>query len=144
MLSASRCRKKLFRNIKYEIILEVTICRHVKKNIGDFAVTKEWSGKTTKTVCFTKEKYPTTNQALARRDGRLFCKKRVMVKAGIPPTISEEIVRRVLWNTDLKCTHFQRKGIMSKNDLKLRLKFARKPVVLEGVELNLLKSAHYY
>ena len=35
--------KNLFRNIKYEIILEVkvTICRHMKKSIGDLEVSKE-------------------------------------------------------------------------------------------------------
>ena len=49
-----------------------------------------------------------------------------MVKAGIPPSISEETVRKVLQKTDLKWTHFQRKGILTKNDLKLRLTFARK------------------
>ena len=67
-----------------------------------------------------------TNQALARRDGKLFCKRRVMGKAGIPPSISEETVSKVVQKTDLKWTHFQRKEIRSKNDLKLRLKFARK------------------
>ena len=30
---------------------KATICRHMKKNIGDLVVTKEQSGKTTKTVC---------------------------------------------------------------------------------------------
>ena len=49
-----------------------------------------------------------------------------MVKAGIPSSISEDTVHKLLQKTDLKWTHFQRKGIMSKNDLKLRLKFARK------------------
>ena len=53
-------------------------------------VRKEYSRKTTKTVCLTKEKYLTTNQALVRRDGKFFCKKRVMVKPRIPPSISEE------------------------------------------------------
>ena len=47
-----------------------------------------------------------------------------MVNAGIPPSISEETVRRILGNTDLKWTHFQRKVILTKNDLKLTLKFA--------------------
>ena len=65
-----------------------------------------------------------TNQEPARRDGKLFCKKRVMGKAGIPPSISEETVCKVVKNTDLKWTHFQKKGILTKNDLKLRLKFA--------------------
>ena len=49
-----------------------------------------------------------------------------MVKAGILPSVSKETVHRVLRVSDLKWTHFQRKGIMSKNDLKLRLKFVRK------------------
>ena len=63
---------------------------------------------------------------MARRDEKPFCKKKVMVKAGIPPSISEEIVRKVLQKTDLKWTHFQSKGILTQNDLKLGLKFAQK------------------
>ena len=54
-----------------------------------------------------------------------------MVKAGILPSISEQTVRRVLRKAGLKWTHVQRNGILTKNDLKLRLKFARK------VRLNL-------
>ena len=34
--------------------------------------------------------------------GNFFCKKRVMVKVGIPPSISEERIRRLLQKTDLK------------------------------------------
>ena len=49
-----------------------------------------------------------------------------MVKAGIRLSVTEETVRRVLRKTDLKWTHFQRKGILIKNDLKLGLKCARK------------------
>ena len=75
-------------------------------------------------------------------------KTRVMVKVGISPSISKETIRRVLWKTDLKWTHFQRKEILTKNDLKLRLKFARKvcrkPVLLERVGADLLKSSYYY
>ena len=66
-----------------------------------------------------------TKQMHARRDGKPFCKKRVMGKACIPPSISEETVRKVVQKSDLKWTHFQRKEILTKNDLKLRLKFAR-------------------
>ena len=83
-------------------------------------------GRTTKTVCSTKEKYVMTNQTLARRNGKLFCRKRDLVKVGISSCIIKETVCRVLPKTDPKWTHFQRKEIMSKNDLKLRLKFARK------------------
>ena len=49
-----------------------------------------------------------------------------MIKAGIPPSISEETVRRVLQKAGLKWARVQRKGILTKNDLKLRLKFTRK------------------
>ena len=101
-------------------------CRHMKNNIGDLVVTKEQSGKTTKTICLLKESYLTTNQAFARRDGGNFWVKRVMVKAGIPLSIGEETGCRVLQKAGLKLTHAQRKRIMTKNDLKLRLKFTRK------------------
>ena len=47
----------------------------MKKNIEDLRVMKEQSGKTTKTVCSTKEKYLKPNQVLVRRDGKLFIKK---------------------------------------------------------------------
>ena len=55
--------------------------------------------------------------------GNFFVKKGVMVKAGIPPSISVETVCKVVQKTDLKWTHFQRKGILIKNELKLRLMF---------------------
>ena len=49
-----------------------------------------------------------------------------MVKAGIPPSITEKTVGRVLQKIDMKWTHFQTKGILTKNDLKVRLTFTRK------------------
>ena len=49
-----------------------------------------------------------------------------MVKAGIPPSISEQTVRRVLKKANLKWARAQKKGIPTKNDQKLRPKFARK------------------
>ena len=57
--------------------------------------------------------------------GNLF-KKRVMGKACIPPSTSKETVCKVVQKSDLKWTHFQRKEILTKNDLKLRVKFAQK------------------
>ena len=49
-----------------------------------------------------------------------------MVKAGIPPSISEKRVGKVLQKTDLKWTHLQGKETLTKNDLKLRLQVAQK------------------
>ena len=54
----------------------------------------------------------------------IFCVKRVI--GGISPSIGEETVCRILQKADLKWAHVQRKGILTKNDLKLRLKFAKK------------------
>ena len=45
----------------------------------------------------------------------------VMVKGSTQPSITEEIVRRVLRKAKLKWNHFQMKGILGKNDLKLTL-----------------------
>ena len=55
-----------------------------------------------------------------------FLCKKINGKTGIPPSICEETVCRVLQKTDLKCTHVQRKGILTKDDFKLRLKFNQK------------------
>ena len=54
-----------------------------------------------------------------------FCIKRVIAKVGIPPFISEERIDRVLQEAGLKCDCVQRKGIVSKNGLKLRLRFTQ-------------------
>ena len=54
------------------------------------------------------------------------CVKRVKARATIPPSTSEETVRRVLRKASLKWTHIQGKEILTKNDLKWRLKFAWK------------------
>ena len=53
------------------------------------------------------------------------CVKRVKLKAAIPSSIRKETFRRALQKV-LKQTHVQRKGILTKTDLKLGLKFSRK------------------
>ena len=89
-----------------------------------------------------------------KNHGKLLSKKRVRVKAGIPPPIAKKTVCRVLWRLNkLKWTHFWRKGILTKmtwNGEKVYCKLAitkyeiiEKPVVIERVEVNLLKSAQY-
>ena len=139
MLSASRCRKKLFRNIKYEIILEVFKTNHLKVYEKEYWILSCYEriiredhqnlsfpqkrNILQKTKCFQEEM------------GKFLVKKGVLVKAGIPPSINKETVRRVLRKTDLKWTHFQRKGIISENDLKLRLKFAWK-IYLKSATCN--------
>ena len=69
VLSASRSRKDLFRSIKDQIILEVFESNHPKASEKQYCrlsgrFTKEQSGKTTKTICQTKEKCLTKILAL--------------------------------------------------------------------------------
>ena len=54
-----------------------------------------------------------------------FCVKKVTIKEGIPPSISEETIRRFLQKAGMIWTPVQRKIILTKNDLKLVVKFAR-------------------
>ena len=128
MLSASRCRKDLFRNIKYEIILDVFKSTHLQAYEKGLSET-QWLRKNNQqrppklSVPQKKRNILRQTKRLQEEMGNFFVKKRVLVKASIPSSFSEETVRRILRKIDLKLTHFQRKGIMSKNDLKLRLKF---------------------
>ena len=55
-----------------------------------------------------------------------FSVKRVMVRAGIPLSISTATVCRVMKKAGLKWSHAQKKGVLTKSDLKLRLKFTQK------------------
>ena len=50
--------------------------------------------------------------------------KKIKVRAGIPPSASDETVCRVSRKAGIKWIHAQKKQIPTKNDLKLRLKFA--------------------
>ena len=68
-----------------------------------------------------------------------------MVKTGIPSSVSKEAVGRVSQKAGLKWASVQRKGTLTKKDLKLRLTFARKVrrklfvnVWVEGVEIDLV------
>ena len=128
-LSTSRYMKDFFRNIKDEIILEVFKSNHLQAYEeeywqlgGRFAKNNE--GRPPKLSLRQKRNILRQTKLLQEEMGN-FCVKRVMVKAGIPPSISEQTVRRVLRKAGLKWARVQRKGILTKNDLKLRLKFTR-------------------
>ena len=52
--------------------------------------------------------------------------KRIMVRAGISPSISTATVCRANRKAEQKRSHARRKGVLTKSDLKLRLKFSQK------------------
>ena len=106
---------------------KATICRHMKKNIGDLVVDlrKNNQGRPPKLSLRQKRNILRQTKLLQEEMGN-FCVKRVMVKVGIPPSISEDRFGRVLRKAGLKWARVQRNGTLTKNDLKLSLKFARK------------------
>ena len=74
--------------------------------------------------------------------------KRVMVKTDIPASVIEETVGRVSQKSDLKWACVQRKGTLTKKDLKLTLTFARKVCRKlfvnfweEGIEFDLVGAS---
>ena len=97
------------------------------KNIGDLVLDKrkQNQGRPTKPSDRQKRNILRQTKVLQEEVGN-FSVKRVMVSADIPPSISTATVRRVVRNAGLKWSCAQKKGVLTKSDLKLRLRFARK------------------
>ena len=92
-----------------------------------------------KNCLYDKRKISSDKPSACREEmGNVFVKTGVMVKAGIPPSISEERVCKVVQKTDLKWTHFQRNRILIKSELKKETLIKRKPMVVQRVEVHLL------
>ena len=99
----------------------------MKKNIGDFVVDLEINNQGRPLKLYFQQNINILQQTkLLKEDMGNFCVKRVMVKASIPPSISDKTFQRVLRKTELRWARAQRKRILTKNDMKLRLRFARK------------------
>ena len=106
---------------------KATICRHMVKIIGDLVPDKRKQNQGRPTKLSDRQKRNILRQAkVLQEEVGNFSVKRVMVRAGIPPSISTATVRRVMKKAGLKWSHAQKKGVLTKSDLKLRLKFARK------------------
>ena len=96
-------------------------------NIGDLVSDKRKQNQDRPTKLSERQKRNVLRQAkVLQEEVGNFSAKRVMVRAGIPPSISTATVRRVMKKTGLKWSHAQKKRVLTKSDLKLKLKFARK------------------
>ena len=106
---------------------KATFCRHTVKNIGDLILDKRKQNQRRTTNFWDREKRNILRRAkVMQEEVGSFSVKRVMVRAVIPPSISTETVRRVMRKAELKWSHTLKKGVLTKSDLSLRLKFARK------------------
>ena len=90
---------------------KATICRHMVKNIGGLILDKhkQNQGRPTKLSDRQKRKILRQIKVLQEGVGNISV-KRVMVRAGIPPSISTATVHRVMRKAVLKWSHAKKKG----------------------------------
>ena len=122
-LSTSIWEKNLAGNIKDKIIMENIL----RPQFGNLVLDKRKQNQGRPTKLSDRQKRNILRQAkeLQEEVGN-FSAKGVMVRAGIPPSIITATVCRVMRKAGLKWSHAQNKLVLTKSDLKLRLKFARK------------------
>ena len=114
--------------ISYWKFSKATICRHMKKNIGDLSWELSFNKPST-----SKKRWETS---LARRQLVGFCKR--LTWDGL-------IFKWILTKNDIKLTlNFAQKVVVNMEFATVKYEIFRKPMVLERVEVSLLKSAHYY
>ena len=91
------------------------ICRHMLKNIGDLVPDKRKENQGRRTKLSERQKRNILRQAkvLQEEVGNVSMKS-IMVRAGIPPSISTATVRRVTKKAGLKWSHAQKKGVLTK------------------------------
>lgn len=110
----------------YKKFSKATICRHMKKEIGEkvFDKRKVNTGRPKKLT--TRDERNLLRQINVLRSQRVnFTIKRLRLAAGTPLDVSDETVRRMLHRHKFSYRHSAKKGVLSKNDLSKRLIFAR-------------------
>ena len=124
-------QKKTWKEIaalkKYAKYSKATICRHTKRPIGDDVIDKWKNNKGRPPKRTARDKRIILRQVeILRRDYGYFTTKRLKVFAGVSPEISDETVRRVMRAAGYRYLHSRKKGVLSRKDLNIRYKFAKK------------------
>ena len=87
---------------------KATICRHMVKRFGDLVPDKRKQNQDRPTKLSDRQKRNHLSQVeVLQEEARNFSMKRVMVRGGIPPSISTATVRRVMRKVRLKWKHAQ-------------------------------------
>ena len=106
---------------------KATICRHMVQNIGNLLPDK-WKqnqGRSANLLDRQKRNVLHQGKVLQGQMGN-FSMKIVVVRAGISPSVHTATIRRVMRKAGLNWSHAQKKRVLTKSDLKLRLKFGWK------------------
>ena len=106
---------------------KASIYRHANKPIGSPVIDKRHNNPGRPPRLSARGKRAILRQVEVLRDtvGH-FTSKRVRMSAGIGSRVSDECVRRVMHRAGLRYRRSGRKGLLTRNDLKIRLAFARK------------------
>ena len=156
------CPHQDARNIKDEIILTLFKSNHLeayKIEYGRLSGYENVIREDHQNCLFDKKGTFYNKLSTRKKRWETFLAKRVMIKVFHQPWARGQFV--YLFERLASWSHFQRKGNLIKNYLKLRLKFAwkvcrkhaawnyeiwiiRKHMVTERVEVNSLRSEHYY
>ncbi len=124
-------KKKTWREISsvkgYSKYSKATICRHMKRPIADTVIDKRKDNKGRPQKLTARDKRNILRQVeILRRDYGYFTTKRLKVFAGVSTSVSDETVRRVLRAAGFKYSHSRKKGVLSRQDLGKRYRFAKK------------------
>ena len=112
---------------KYKQYSRASIYRHAKKPIKNTVIDKRKYNPGRLPKLSKRDKRSIIRQVeVLRHSVGHFTSRHVRVSAGIGSRVSDETVRRVMRSDGLNYRHARKKRLLTKNDLKLRLQFARK------------------
>ena len=112
---------------EYKQYSRASIYRHAKKPIKNTVIDKRKYDPGRPPKLSKRDKRSIIRQVeVLRHSVGHFTSRHVRVSAGTGSRVSDETVRRVMRSDGLNYRHARKKGLLTKNDLKLRLQFARK------------------
>ena len=112
----------------YPKIPKATVYRHATKPIELNPIPdKRWNNNGRPRKLTDRDRRALLRQIpILRKECGSFTVKRMRVAAGIRANVCDETIRRVLHSADYGYYHSRKKGLLTKQDLQLRLRFARK------------------
>jgi len=111
----------------YPKLSKATVYRHATKNINDNIIDKRKFNRGRPSKLTLRARRSILRQIpILRRQYGSFTIRRLRVAAGVRQDACDETIRRVLRAAGYKFLHSRKKGLLRPDDLKKRLKFARK------------------
>ena len=112
---------------KYQRFSKASICRHMKKPIGENEMDRRHQNKGRPPLLSPRDKRLLLRKAeeLRQKYGH-FTARHLKLYAGLSGKVCDETIRKVLRQARLKYCHSRKKGVLKRKDLITRRKFASK------------------